>query len=224
MLHDDLSDVCLDGVRLVSDDPREWVVPQSMGLSDSPFEWWERLSEEDLPLTERQRTALASADKLVELADGYVTQRNKRRTPKMLLHYLVPMTAMGLDIDQISRLSGVPVETVTADLGPDAELKVRVRHMALEGVDTREIEATLGVSNKDVRHWCDNAHLTVKSSYVEDPELKAKALGLVHEGGMSCAQAIEAMKQAHPEFKMRLQALQAASYRARRREREQAAA
>jgi len=54
LMEDELADVNLDGVPLVSDNPSDWLVPKTMTDHDTVFGWWEHMHHhESLWSTER---------------------------------------------------------------------------------------------------------------------------------------------------------------------------
>lgn len=43
MVDDELADVNLEGIELVSDNPKDWQLPVTMGAFDSVYDWWQHL-------------------------------------------------------------------------------------------------------------------------------------------------------------------------------------
>lgn len=68
MVDDSLDDVVLSGLRLVSDDPNEWIVPCTANAYDCFLDWWAALAHTPKGLSELSSEV---KDDLLYLADDY---------------------------------------------------------------------------------------------------------------------------------------------------------
>ena len=109
---DDLADVCLDGVALVSDDPSTWVVPTSMCDHDSVYGWWKHLHHHELLWSAERinlmHTLLDSCSSLRGLSAG---THNKVRTATERL------IGSGMTLAELQRITGMGPATLLGGPG-----------------------------------------------------------------------------------------------------------
>ena len=112
---DDLADVCLDGVALVSDDPSTWVVPTAMCDHDSVYGWWKHLHHNELLWSAERislmHTLLDSCSSLRGLSAG--THNRVRSATERLI-------GSGMTFAELQRITGLGPATLLGGPGWEA--------------------------------------------------------------------------------------------------------
>jgi hypothetical protein len=102
---DELADVHLEGVRLVSDNPKRWLVPPEMGLADSVLDWWERLHHAEASVS------LIKIQLMRGIIDGTRANGAVSRGHQQTVHTAAQrLYEMGVTIEEMCELTGLTPE------------------------------------------------------------------------------------------------------------------
>jgi hypothetical protein len=138
---DDLGDVDLDR-PLVSREPGEWLVPESMGLADSVWEWWKWL----------QRIDQLGSDRLIEACLVVMDSSQTRREGSPAMYAAETLLETGLTMDGVEDITGVSMRTVFGRRLYEAHRMLR------EGVSVDEATERTGARRQDVQRHHSMLH------------------------------------------------------------------
>jgi len=160
----DLSDVQLDKARLVSDDPSEWIIPESMKLFTTVTAWWNNLSEAD------KGTAAISKDKRAAMLDIVYEYQNIKDIPtgigkdyfpiKRRIRTLIrQLLKEQLTLNQVALILGDTEHNLMRNLHvnknittDDIERKIQIVECLRKGMDTIDIIKQCGSDASEIRH------------------------------------------------------------------------
>lgn len=160
-LVDDLNDVDLDR-PLVSSKLKDWIVPESMSLAESVWEWWEWL----------QRIDQLGSDRLIEACLVVMDSNRTHREGSPAMYAAESLLESGLTMDGVEDITGVSMRTV---FGP----RLYEAHRLLrQGVHPDEVVEQTGARRRDVeRHHAMLHNKHVKRSIARrHPEIRVWAL------------------------------------------------
>lgn len=160
-MQDDLSDVNLNGIKLVSDDPKQWVIPPTMTQYDSVFDWWESIIANklfdgtiDKNRIETLRNLIEEYDALQSEAFAGVTTVPHQAKIRAVVRSI---TQSGMTIQQTSRLLGVTETRVITELYCNQTLdasaiaeRIIVEHMTREGATMRDIQERVTMTESQI--------------------------------------------------------------------------
>lgn len=181
----DLEDVRLEGVELVSDDPSTWVTPPSMARYESILDWWDGLVEHDTD--DVPRTVADSIDAQAVELEASVVSTALRSTPDSIPwrqghQSCWRLAGMGLLPTVIARYVGVKAREVeTLMVGTD-----RLVQRLLDRDDQDAISKEEGVSPDRLRHLASTAGFELYSARKDRDEAVQRAAALDH---LTAAQA-----------------------------------
>jgi hypothetical protein len=190
--HDDLTDVRLEGVSLVPDDPSTWKLPSGMG--GGLWDYWNRLHDYDNALWARVGGDRAR-DELLELADTFADiwsdyQHSTERV-RQLRRCVVAAAEHGLDLTQTARLFGTSREHLvlclsTFQASEDAPAKVRAEEMLRAGHSVAEASRDTGLKPERITHLARQLSIKVprRNRFGEayPKEIRVRAVELANAG------------------------------------------
>jgi hypothetical protein len=108
----ELDDVCLDGVKLVDDDPSTWVVPRTMTAHETVFGWWQHLHHNEAAWSTEKiglvQTLIDSSSTSGGLSAN--THAKVRSATERLIE-------SGMTFDELERITGLPPATLLGGPG-----------------------------------------------------------------------------------------------------------
>jgi hypothetical protein len=139
VLDDDLADVLLEGVELVSDNPSDWKVPMRAGQFDSVYDWWVWLHTLD---TRHSPTIIRLMSTIIDSfspVEGIKPGRHAK-----LYTAVERLYENGFPLKELERLFGLPVHELLGSMHP-------VWAMLHDGHSVDEVvEANRGIKREHV--------------------------------------------------------------------------
>ena len=99
---DELADVHLEGVRLVSDNPQHWLVAPEIGGAPTVLDWWERLHRAEAAMSLTKIHLLRGIIDATR-ATGAVSQGHQQQVHTATERLI----EMGVTVDELSQLTGL---------------------------------------------------------------------------------------------------------------------
>lgn len=104
---DELADVQLDGVTLVADDHRRWIVPAEAAQFDSVFDWWQHLAARDHQLPNGAGTYVKEILDKCPTHVGRMGHGQRRHASRQRTNLCVErLLEMQFTLEQISDVTG----------------------------------------------------------------------------------------------------------------------
>lgn len=171
-MQDDLSDVRLDGVQLVSDDPADWVIPAVLRRDQKPIQFWEDLIRWDEALQDFDMDKLLQ---LTAMADWVaVTNTNTRQDQARLWHTLTAMAAEGLTTEQIGKVCFMSRRDVVKAMlmshvmsEEDVQIRFFAESLLRQGRTFKEVERRTGMTKREVQTWAKNLGIPSPEDFVD---------------------------------------------------------
>jgi hypothetical protein len=171
-MEDELQDVNLSGIRLVSDNPDEWIVPTSMNKYDSVKQWWIALMDNQLfdgtidqNTIEKLYALIHEYDALQsEAYDGVRTVPHQARIRAVIR----TITQSGMTIEQTGRLLGVTESRIIHELycnrtldRDDVAIRLVVENMIRDGATMQEIMSKVTMTESQIDSFASMLGLQV---------------------------------------------------------------
>jgi hypothetical protein len=191
---DDLFDVVLEGRRLVSDDPKTWLVPAVASSHEDMLDWWQSLMS-----VEHGNAKLAldadTKSKLLWLTDLHadlVAANNHTAPQQAKIRSVVRQVChLGLDTEQAARLLNLTQVGVYVALycnqtmwPDDIAARIKAERMLREGTSVPDIARKCALDGGQVKTLADMLGIERSSQHpnMKPEEVRNRALALRAEG------------------------------------------
>lgn len=209
---DDLSDVVLEGRRLVSDNPADWLLCCSLQDTTDLFGWWEDLVKWDdnaaqtfSPAVLQQLRSLQAEFQMAYESDS-VSANGRRRIRRILMAIL----SLGLTTDQAATLCGQTRSRITQLLiaqhiltPPQIEARMRAESLLRSGLGPSEVRIQCGMTRSEIEKWAST--LSIRSAHrnkfgrSKPKVLKDRAMEL-YDSGLRGVGIVKILRQEMPEL------------------------
>lgn len=165
VMTDELADVQLEGIPLVSDNPSDWIIPESMHQHSTVIEWWQNLINSDT--AEKKRLDAEKRAAMLEIVYEYQNIKNiptgigkdyfpiKRRIRTLIRELLKEE----LTLNQVALILGDTEHNLMRNLHvnknittDDIERKMQIVECLRKGMDTIDIIKQCGSDASEIRH------------------------------------------------------------------------
>lgn len=210
-MEDELADVRLCGIRLISDNPAEWIVPPSMKKYDSVNDWWVALIDNRLFDGTIDQTTLRTLYELIQEYDALQSEAfdgvNTVPHQAKIRAVVRTITQSGMTLQQTSRLLGVTENRVIRELycnrtldPQDVAERILVERMARDGATLQQIMSEVSMTESQIDSFAVMLGITIPNEpSVNSPkpaEIRATAL-LMKEAGHSNTFIAEHIRLSH---------------------------
>ena len=196
-MEDELEDVNLSGIRLVSNNPSEWVVPTSMNKYDSVKQWWTALIDNQLFDGTIDQHTMDTLYALIHEYDALQSEAfngvNTVPHQAKIRSVIRTITQTGMTIQQTGRLLGVTESRIIHELycnrtldRDDVAIRLVVESMIRDGATMQEIMAKVNMTESQIDSFASMIGLRVLSEpSVNSPkpaEIRATAIQMKQAG------------------------------------------
>jgi hypothetical protein len=193
-MQDDLSDVILTGVTLVSDNPADWIVPVTMAEYENVGDWWHALTFGSNQLNfmspQIRRSLIWLADTYEQLQSEAFQGQSTVPHQAKIRSVLRQICKYGLTTEQTARLVRTSKERVVAELycnrpltPEDIAMRLNAEQQLRHGATVPEVVASSGLNRDQVETLLSTLSIEAKQAHTQYPaEVKQRAIDLRIEG------------------------------------------
>ena len=177
---DELADVCLDGIRLVSDNPSDWNIPHSAYRYESALSWWESLIENDAD--QNHGMSREQHDRLLDLAYEYESLQSEAFDGQSTVPHMTKIRSVvqeicrsGLTPKQVALFLATSEHQIMSDLYcnqllgyADLAIRLYAENMLRHGSTVGDVCAETGLSRDQVTTLANTFSLTPASARPDD--------------------------------------------------------
>jgi len=191
---DELADVILDGIELISDNPSDWIVPDTMSAFDNVIDWWDALAYGSAQLNFMSPLIRQS---ILWLADTYEQLQSEAFQGQSTVPHQAKIRAVlrdlcryGLTTEQVARLVRTTQEQVVAELycnrpltSQDIAIRMEAETQLRRGSTIPEVVASTGLNRDQIETLISMFGIEAKQSNPQYPsEIRERAIALRLEG------------------------------------------
>ena len=191
---DDFSDVILEGKTLVSDNPADWIVPDTMSRYENVIDWWDALaygsSQLNFMSPPIRRSILWLADTYEQLQSEAFQGQSTVPHQGKIRAVLRQICQYGLTTEQVARLVRTTQEQVVAELycnrpltPEDIRVRLNAEQELRRGATVPEVVASSGLNRDQVETLLAILGIEAKQANPQySSEIRERAIALRLEG------------------------------------------